>query len=296
MVKKVFIGFFCASVIFLIVGIVVSSIHKKSDNYFVSVKEAYTITYDDEAIIKIPLYFKKENKFTDLNNITDVSLMNSSIKINCDLQDVIDIGKKKFNDDELYGRVYEILIPSNSTTIIKNANLSITSKSETISASIGSVSLRYYEDLGESKDITINQASVLAKSGTIEGVLLTIESKEKALIKDFVVDDASVYVDLNNICEAKKEYAETDSIKDVISNYNIYTKQPNFVLDELEIEGEINLILPLKYVENVILLNMPIIIEYEVNGISDYYVLDDFQYVNHLYNIIDLGGVEICQL
>lgn len=296
MIKKIFIGFVCVSLVFLIIGIVVSSIHKKSDNYFVSVKEAYTITYDDEARIKIPLYFKEENKFTDFNNITGVSLMNSSIKINCDLQDIVDIGKRKYNDDELYGKVYEILIPSNSTTIIKNAILSITSKNDEINASIGSVSIRYYEDLGEAKDITVNQASVLAKSGTIEGISLTIESKEKVLIKDFKVDNASVFVDLNNVCEAKKEYVETDSIKDVIYEYNLYTKQPNFVLDELEIEGEKRIILPLKYVENVILLNMPIIIEYEINGISDCYVLDDFQYVNHLFNIIDLGGVEKCQL
>lgn len=296
MVKK---GIFIAlglSAILLIVGIIISTINKRVDNYCITVKQAYSAVYDDEAIIRIPVYYSKENKLFDASNINEASISNTQTKIVGDLKSVEDSGKRIYNGASLYARIYEISFKGEFNVLIKDACLNLSASNSKYSLKIGSVSLRHYKKLGESKELTINKASVLAKSGTIEALCVSLESKEELIIKNIMVDNASVFVDLNNIKKTNTEYSEVNSIKDVINNYNIYTKQPNFKLDEFKLNGEVNIVIPLKYIDNVIFLSSPIIIEYEINGISDVYVLDDFQYVNHLYNIIDLGGIEKCQL
>lgn len=296
MIKKIIVIVLSLSIVALITGIIISNVHKNKDNYVLSVKEAYSLTFDDEAIITVPLFFSKENKFSDFSNIKSLSIKNDKIKINCDLIDVADCGKRIYQNEYLFARAYEIKIPCKNSLLIDNAKLIINSNGEDLEILIGSISLRHYESLGNKKDLTVNNASVLAGSGTIEGMIVNIESSESVKITDFIVDNTSVFVDLNEIKNVTNEYNENNFAKDIISDYNLYTKQANFTMPELIVNGSVTLFLPFKYIDKLIMEQTPLIIKYEINDVMDEYVLDDFKYVNHLYNIVDIGGIEKCKI
>lgn len=296
--KKGIIIFFSIIGIMLIVSFIITSNNSNKEEFVLCAKEAHSVTFNDEAIIDIPVYYTNENVFNVSSSINSVSLSNLNTKVTCELKELTNNGIARYEDTNYYLYNYRLMIPCLNDLFIDDALLTIESCNSKLEIEVGTIALRYIEDLGEPKDITINSSSVLAKSQTIEGIIIEIENKTDydVEIKNIEVDGNKVFVDLNNIKQIYKSYNESESILDIIEGYNLYTKQPNFTLNEFVINGKINVVLPLKYLDKVLLLSTPIIITYEINGVSDKYILDDITYVNHLNKIVDIGGIYKCQL
>lgn len=277
---------------------IISSNNSSDKNYIISVKEGYSIAFDKEAIIEIPLFFTNENTLNNRQSIDSVAIVNDKTRIACELLDLSEIGMAEYEGIDYYQFMYKLLIPCKNNLKVDNAKLEINANDKAVSIDIGTVTLRYFENLGESKEITINSAHVLAKSNTIEGIIIEIDSKssDDVKIKNIEVDSNKAFVDLNNIKPVYKAYNEKDSITDIIDGYNLYTKQPNFSLEDFILNDKANVILPIKYLDKLLFTACPIIIEYEINGVSDTYVFDDIKYIKHINQIIDIGGVVKCQL
>lgn len=282
----------------LTTAFIISSNNNSNEEYVVSVKEGYSVVYEDNAIIEIPLFFTNENVFNNSQSISSVLISNENTKLTCELLELLEIGMARYEGVDYYQFSYKLLIPCKNDLRVDDAKIEIIANDKSISIEIGTVTLRHFEKLGDSKEITINSAQVLAKSNTIEGIIIGLESKieGEVKIKNIEVDSNKIFVDLNNINPVYKSYSEKDSIVDVIEGYNLYTKQPIFSLEEFVLKDKVNVVLPIKYLDKLLFTSCPIIVEYEINGVSDTYVFDDIKYINHINQIIDIGGVVKCRL
>ena len=293
MKNKIIIGIIALSFIALVVIILSSKVPKSID--ITTFESAYNVVqFSDEENIEIPIFISMEDSYIiNKDNVISSKIKNDQDSIAFNINRIVDTEEKALIKNKRFHKYILILNPvlkleDDFTLEIDNAILEINySQGINININIGSFSYYYYSTSGN--DLSISKLKGLVNTYTdklLVGVQIGLKSNTDDVIKitNIKALDTNVILAKSSIV-LNKDFTQGAKIDDFLG----YTYDPygdfedrdfNIILDK-----EYNLFIPLKYKKDILLNKLGFLIEYEINGVTKYFCIDDFIFFNtNLYS------------
>lgn len=246
--------------------------------------KSYSYTYDTPFTFDLLIYFNRDNKYTNLDDINNFYIECGENKINVNVKSIKKGNKYKYNNDIYYAYKYEIYININGIVDYNLAKFVIDDKS----FDIGSLYLIYKNNGNLDIDIT-KMSAITAGLDSINALQLELKPKKDLIIKDIRISN-TVFMDLNNSLKITNTYNETEKLDDIIKDYNdkcIIWDSPN----SISLNETVYLLIPLKYKYDYIIQSCPIIINYMIDDKDYEYIFDNFTFINSNDKLITQKGV-----
>jgi len=287
-----------SSLLLIIIGILVSIylIKNKYDKVeILSLKQEYNIVYSSNLdTINIPLYFKRDNSYLSRNSqIDSVSLSNENTILKANLKSITTGQVANYKEDTFYEFIFSLSFPYyddfNEPIFISDCEFNIKYKNgNTLSFEIGNVNVLFNTNIKNNGDI--NLVSLSAVTNEVDSNL-TIVGINLSLVNEL---DRKIKLDTIKINNKNYELSYLDYSLDKVDTKKVLTKDKSYSYFTNEIEsGDMSLIIdpnekvdifvPLRYLDNILIVNnIPLYIEYEIDGNKNMFIIDDFTFFNKI--------------
>ncbi len=242
------------------------------------------LTSDDETLNVYISFSNKKSFFTEKDNITRITLAekDDSKAFTIPLNNVYKTGNTyNYQDTKYYEFIFELDVLKVSEVLnINEAKIIITyNNDEIITLNIGEISLKKVNLKNSSVDLfsiksVVNEINDLK---TIVGFSLTFNIKEPIRITNISFLTNNILSDLNL---SIKDLETSNSLNLRLLYGNDYSYFGQVKKSYLELTENTNYFIPIKYIEFAQYKKLPIIIEYEISGISHTFYFDDCIYFN----------------
>jgi len=285
-------------IIILIIGVLVSIylIKNKYDKVeILSLKQEYNLIFENsEDTINIPLYFKRDNSYLSRNSqIESVSLSNSSTTLKGKLRSVTTGSTATYKDNTYYEFIFSVSFPLyddfSEPLFLSDCNFNIKYQNgNTLSFDIGNVNVLFNTNINNRSDIKIVSLSAVTNEVnnilTIVGINISLNniSNKEVILNSIKINNKYYELDYMNYkldkIDSKKVLVEDEQ-------YSYYMNSINNGVMNLNISrgSKIEIFIPLKYLSNIYSVNnIPLYIEYEIDGEHQEYIQDDFTFFNRI--------------
>ena len=301
MKKKLIVGIAIVSIIFLVIIILIKQVPKTIE--LTTFEKAYNIVQQStEECIEIPIYINYLDSYlVKKENIDNLSIKTNDEKLAFTVNKIKPTEAKTVLKKKVFYEYVFILNPSITLEDdfhieMENAYLEINYvQGVKVLVKIGSFSYYFYNN--DDSTLSVKQLKGLVNTyedKTLVGITLGLKNNHanKITIKDIIPLDRNVDAALAEIT-FDKDYNQGDSIDQILGyKYDLY-KENQINTFNLEIEDELNIFIPIKYKQDILLNKLGFLVMYEINEELRYLCIDDFTFFNtSLYSLKRINNLK----
>lgn len=261
------------------------------------------VQQSEEEVIEIPLYINYADSYlVKKDNITNAVIKNDDASLafaisKIEQEDEVYLKSKKFYK-YIFTLTPNITLEDDFKLEILNSILELSYvQGVKVSVNIGSFSYYFYNN--DDTALSIKQLKGLVNTyedKTLVGITLGLKNNtnDNIKLKNIIALDANVNAELGEI-KLNKEFNQGDSIDEILGYiYNPYSSSKGETIEiEIENDNDINIFIPLKYKQNILLNKLGFLIEYEMNNQVKYLCIDDFMFFEtSLYSINKINNLK----
>jgi len=299
--KKLIVGIAIVSIIFLVIIILIKQVPKTIE--LTTFEKAYNIVQQStEECIEIPIYINYLDSYlVKKENIDNLSIKTNDEKLAFTVNKIKPTEAKTVLKKKVFYEYVFILNPSITLEDdfhieMENAYLEINYvQGVKVLVKIGSFSYYFYNN--DDSTLSVKQLKGLVNTyedKTLVGITLGLKNNHanKITIKDIIPLDRNVDAALAEIT-FDKDYNQGDSIDQILGyKYDLY-KENQINTFNLEIEDELNIFIPIKYKQDILLNKLGFLVMYEINEELRYLCIDDFTFFNtSLYSLKRINNLK----
>jgi len=287
---------------FLVISYLVFFRSEKLATQYLTIERNHSYIYNEELIIKYPIYFNRINHLFQTDDIEIIMLSDNSgmKKLAIDLEAIYFQGVTEYKRTNYFIYQFVFKLPNLQNDFYLNgAILAITNKlSQSLIINLGEFNMHYIENIGKPAHLTIDDlfgiTNEFNNSINLAGIITKINQKNNLVtITDIVIASNFVSIDSKHIMKLTHgDYSNTLDIESIIGkSYDFFGEKEKF--EAIDLNSSTYLFLPLKYQRNILFDTSYLIINYLYNNIEYVYYLDNFNFftINNL-NLIE-GVVQI---
>ena len=296
-----------AIVLFLIIFATSIVLFNKYKSFkILSIRKEYNVVSTKETSeIEIPLYFEKNNSFlTKKKSVKNAYIENETNKLLVEVKEIEPGVKIKYDNQTYYEYIFVISFSSyddfEEPLFLENVNLIINYQNgETMSYSIGNMEI-YFNSKEDKSNIQLmsSEAVVNEVDGkeVIVGLNISLRNDNNELVKINKIKTLNRFYEFDYKNYLNERLGYKQNLREKYNSSYQYTTQSLMNVNlNLSIKSKETyaLFVPLKYLNGVRYVdNLPIFIEYSINGVAYVKVVDSFTYMS-MSNFYSKNGIKV---
>lgn len=281
---KIIIPIALVLIVALIVTIIVVSVKRSEKLNLLVLQKHYSLLYEDKPTLNVSVYSNKDNNYyLDQNNIDKSFIYNDTDSYATQVlsftkqENTLNYKDKTYTENVIS---FKLDVDSNNLINIENAKAKIVyQNNDVLDLSLGNIS---FKKTDTTDNINVSKVQSIVTSfdnyTSLAGILLKLNSEKEVVIKNITPISSSLKINYNYCLVKNSDYEVQNNVdlKELFGDSYTPFNHSTTGFNELTLNGEAVIVLPLTYMTNEFVDNCGLVIEYVMDDVTYFEIVNPY--------------------